>query len=121
MSQLMRARGHQTVGTMPNVSALGSDGKRLPEISGPFAWFMILTASFKASSARERFKKGIAVSEELKKRMEEPKTPPLLPRTLKGAPPQIRHAPPSSVVYRNTDPQHSRRRSRVFDELFPAE
>ncbi len=76
MAQMMWARGNQTVWTMPNVYALGSDGKVADGCRALDAIRVIhdLVGFFQnLRAARERLRKGTVASEEIKKRTAEPK------------------------------------------------
>jgi len=75
VAQLMWARGTQTIWTMPNVYALGSDGKVADGCRALDAIRVIhdLDDLFQnLRGARDRLRKGIVPSEEIKKRAGEP-------------------------------------------------
>src|SRR5580704_8325455 len=77
VTQMMWARGHQTIWTMPNVYAVGSDGKVADGCRAVDAIRVIhdLDSLFQnLRAARERLQKGIVASEEIKKREGEPKS-----------------------------------------------
>jgi len=125
VAQLMWARGHQTIWTMPNVYALGPDGKVADGCRALEAIRVIhdLDGLFQnLRGARDRIQKGIVPSEELKKRAGEPTPQP--------------HSTARFEAHLDTNPigpaerryvqEHGREAysqliARLFDELFPAE
>jgi hypothetical protein len=79
VAQLMWARGHQTIWTMPNVFALGPDGKVADGCRALEAIRVIhdLDGLFQnLRAARARLQKGIVPSEEIKKRAGDPNAQP---------------------------------------------
>ena len=79
VAQLMWARGNQTIWTMPNVYALGSDGKVADGCRAVEALRVIhdLEDLFhNLRVARDRLQKGIVPSEEIKKRVGNPNAQP---------------------------------------------
>ena len=75
VAQLMWARGNQTIWTMPNVYALGSDGKVANACRTLEALRVIhdLDDLFQnLRGARDRLRKGIVPSDEIKKRLGDP-------------------------------------------------
>jgi hypothetical protein len=74
-AQLMWARGNQTIWTMPNVFALGPDGRVADSCRALDAIRVIhdLESLFQnLRGARDRLRKGIVPSEEIKKRVGDP-------------------------------------------------
>jgi hypothetical protein len=125
LAQLMWARGTQTIWTMPNVFALGPDGKVADGCGAVEALRVIhdLDDLFQnLRGARDRLQKGIVPSEEIKKRVAEPN--------------RQSHASFRIETHAETNPVHSAERRyvqehgseayaqlllRLFDELFPPE
>jgi hypothetical protein len=78
-AQLMWARGNQTIWTMPNVFALGPDGRVADSCRALDAIRVIhdLESLFQnLRGARDRLRKGIVPSEEIKKRVGDPNAQP---------------------------------------------
>jgi hypothetical protein len=125
VAQRMWARGHQTVWTMPNVYALGSDGKVADGCRALDAIRVIhdLDSLFQnLRAARERLQKGIVPSEEIKQRMMEQKSEPRTVARLEAhavsnpiRPAELRYVQDHGSVAYNL------MLFRLFDELFPAE
>ena len=125
VAQLMWARGNQTIWTMPNVFALGADGKVADGCRAAEAVRVIhdLDDLFQnLRGARDRLQKGIVPSEEIKKRVGEPNRQP--------------HGTVRIEAHADTNPIHPAERRyvqehgseayaqllfRLFDELFPSE
>jgi hypothetical protein len=79
VAQLMWARGNQTIWTMPNVFALGNDGKVADGCRALEAIRLIhdLDGLFQnLRGARDRLRRGILPSEEIKERVGEPNPQP---------------------------------------------
>lgn len=79
VAQLMWARGNQTIWTMPNVFALGTDGRVADGCRALEAIRLIhdLDGLFQnLRGARDRLRRGIVPSEEIKKRVGEPNPQP---------------------------------------------
>lgn len=124
VAQLMWARGNQTIWTMPNVYALGTDGRVADGCRALDAIRVIhdLEDLFQnLRGARDRLRSGIVPSEEIKKRAGEPN-------------PQ-QHGTARIEVHVDTNPIRSSEQryvqehgsvayaqllARLFDELFPA-
>jgi len=125
VAQWMWARGHQTIWTMPNVYALGPDGKVADGCRALEALRVIhdLDGLFQnLRGARDRLQRGIVPSEEIKKRLGEPN-------------PQA-HDAFRLEAHKGTNPilpaerryvqEHGRKAyaqllARLFEELFPTE
>jgi hypothetical protein len=125
-SGLMWARGHQTIWMMPNVYALGADGKVASGCRALDAIRVIhdLDGLFQnLISARERLKKGIVPSETLKKWAEEPRMPPRATAHVEARRPFINPIRPAEQQYvqEHRSLAFARLLGRLFDELFPAE
>jgi hypothetical protein len=124
VAQLMWERGNQTIWTMPNVFALGPDGKVADGCRAVEALRVIrdLDDLFQnLRGARDRLQKGIVPSEEIKKHVGEPK--------------RQSHSTVRFEAYADTNSIHAAERRymqehgsvayaqllvRLFDELFPA-
>jgi hypothetical protein len=124
-AQSMWARGLQTIWTMPNVYALGSDGKVADGCRAIDAIRVIhdLDGLFQnLRAARDRLQKGVVLSDELKKRAQEPKSQPLVAARLEAHADQnpIR---PAELLYvqEHGSLAYSQLLVRLFNELFPAE
>jgi hypothetical protein len=124
VAQLMWARGHQTIWTMPNVFALGRDGKvadgcRALEVIRVIHDLEDVFQNLRG--ARDRLQKGIVPSEEIKKHVGEPK--------------RQSHSTVRFEAYADTNSIHAAERRymqehgsvayaqllvRLFDELLPA-
>jgi hypothetical protein len=125
VAQSMWARGNQTIWTMPNVYALGSDGKVANGCRALEALRVIhdLDDLFQnLRGARDRLRKGIVPSDEIKKRLGDPNAQP--------------HSTVRLAAHADTNPIRSAERrfmkehgsaafdqllARLFDELFPAD
>jgi hypothetical protein len=125
VAQLMWAPGTQTIWTMPNVFALGADGKVADGCRAVEALRVIhdLDDLFQnLRGARDRLQKGVVPSEEIKKRVGEPTRQP--------------HGTVRFEAHADTNPIHPAERRYVqergseaytqllfhlFDELFPPE
>jgi hypothetical protein len=125
LAQLMWARGNQTIWTMPNVFALGADGKVADGCRAVEALRVIhdLDDLFQnLRGARDRLQKGVVPSEEIKKRVGEPNRQP--------------HGTVRIETHADTNPIHPAERryvqehgsmaydqllARLFDQLFPPE
>jgi hypothetical protein len=125
VAQLMWARGTQTIWTMPNVFALGADGKVADGCRAVEALRVIhdLDDLFQnLRGARDRLQKGVVPSEEIKKRV--------------GEPNRQSHGIVRFEAHADTNPIHPAERRYVqehgseaytqllfhlFDELFPSE
>ncbi|MFZ1007113.1 MAG: hypothetical protein WAN65_09765 [Candidatus Sulfotelmatobacter sp.] len=125
MAQMMWARGNQTVWTMPNVYALGSDGKVVDGCRALDAIRVIhdLVGLFQnLRLARDRIQKGIVVSDKIKKPTGEPKSQARTVGRLEAhadsnpiRPAELRYLQDhGSVAY-------DLLLVRLFDELFPAD
>jgi len=124
VSQSMWERGHQTIWTMPDMFALGADGKVANGCRALDAIRVIhdLDGFFQnLISARERLNKGIVASEEFKKRTAKP-TPP--PRTVSRIETRPRPNPMRPAEQRYVQEHGSlafaQLLTRLFYELFPA-
>lgn len=124
MAQMMWARGHQTVWTMPNVYAVGSDGKVADGCRALDTIRVIhdLVGLFQnLRLAREHVRKGIVVSEKIKKPTGEPKSPATVGRLEAHAdsnpirPAELHYVQDHGLV------AYDLLLIRLFDELFPAE
>ncbi|MFZ1919174.1 MAG: hypothetical protein WAU58_16485 [Terriglobales bacterium] len=123
-AQLMWARGMQQIWTMPNVYALGTDGKVADGCRALEALGVIhdLDGLFQnLRSARDRLRKGIVSSEEMKKRAANPNPQEHTTARL-GA-----HTDPNPIrlaeqryVQEHGSVAHQQLLLRLFDELFPA-
>src|SRR5579863_3294356 len=125
MAQMMWVRANQTIWTMPNMYALGSDGKVADGCRALDAIRVIhdLVGLFQnLRAARERVQKGIVVSDKIKKPTEEQKTQGRTVGRLEAhldsnpiRPAELRYLQDhGSVAY-------DLLLVRLFDELFPAE
>jgi len=122
---MMWARGHQTIWTMPNVYAVGSDGKVADGCRAVDAIRVIhdLDSLFQnLRAAQERLQKGIVASEEIKKREGEPKS------QLRSVAQLEAHADSNPIrpaelhyVQDHGSAAYDLLLVRLFDELFPAE
>jgi hypothetical protein len=125
VAQLMWERGQQTIWTMPNVYALGPDGKVADGCRALEALRVIhdLDGLFQnLRGARDRLQRGIVPSEEIKKRAGEPRT-----QTHGWVRPEF-HAETNPIrpseqryVQEHGSAAYARLLVRLFDELFPAE
>ena len=125
VAQVMWTRGNQTIWTMPNIYALGSDSKVVDGCRAIEAVRVIhdLDDLFQnLRGARDRLQRGIVPSEEVKKRVEDPNAQ--------------RHSTARIEAHVDTNPIRPAERryvqehgseaydqllARLFDELFPAE
>jgi len=124
-SQLMWARGHQTIWTMPNVYALGPDGKLADGCQALEAIRVIydLEDLFQnLRGARDRIQRGILPSEEVKKRAGDPNPQPHSTARLEAhadtnpiRPAELRY------VQKHGSAAYAQLLARLFDELFPLE
>lgn len=125
VAQLMWARGHQTIWTMPDVFALGPDGKVADGFRALDAIRVIhdLHDLFQnLRGARDRLQKGIVPSEEIKKRVGDPNARPHGSVRLEA------HADTNPVrpaeqryVQEHGSAAYAHLLARLFDELFPRE
>jgi hypothetical protein len=125
VAQLMWARGHQTIWTMPNVFALGPDGRvadRCRALDAIRVIHDLESLSQNLRGARDRLKKGIVPSEEIKKRVRDPNVQPHGTVRLEA------HADPNPI--RPAEQRYMQERgsvaydqllARLFDALFPRE
>jgi hypothetical protein len=124
VAQLMWAGGDQTIWTMPDVYALGPDGKVADGCRAIEAVRVIhdLDGLFQnLRGARVRLQKGIVPSEEIKKRVVEPN-----PQALGTARLEV-HADTNPIrpaeqryVQEHGSLAYDQLLARLFDELFPA-
>lgn len=125
VAQLMWARGNQTIWTMPNVYALGSDGKVADGCRALEAIRVIhdLDDLFQnVRGARERLRRGIVPSEEIKRHVGEPNPQPHSTGRLEAHPDTnpIRPAERRYVQEHGSE-AHAQLLASLFDELFPPE
>lgn len=123
-ARILWSRGHQTIWTMPNVYALGPDGKVAGGCRALDAIRVIhdLDGLFQnLIAARERLRKGLVPSEELKKGTGEPKTPPIAAVQLQAHPQSnpVRFAE-SRYLQEHGAVAYNLLLLRLFDEMFPA-
>jgi hypothetical protein len=124
-AQLMWARGNQTIWTMPNIYALGPDGKVTGGCRALEAIRVIhdLEALFQnLLGARDRLQKGIVPSEEINKHVVKPK-----PQTHSTARLEV-HADRNPIrpaeqryVQEHGSVAYDQLLARLFDDLFPPE
>jgi hypothetical protein len=124
VAQLMWARGNQTIWTMPNVYALGSDGKVADGCRALDAIRVIhdLDDLFQnLQGARDRLQKGVVPSEEIKKHVGNPNAQPHSTARLEA------HADTNPIrpaeqryVQERGSVAYAQLLARLFDELFPA-
>jgi hypothetical protein len=110
VAQLMWARGNQTTWTMPNVYALGSDGKVADGCRALDALRVIhdLDDLFQnLRGARDRLRRGIVPSEEIKKRVAGPTPQPHTRLGLKRTQTQIRFALLNSATCKSMAQRHT--------------
>jgi hypothetical protein len=122
-AQLMWAQGHQTIWSMPNVFALGSDGKVADGCRALEALRVIhdLDGLFQnLRSARDRLQKGIVPSEQVKKRARDPNQP-LHASARLEAHADMNPIRPAELRYVQEHGSLSMEQflSRLLDELFP--
>jgi hypothetical protein len=125
VAQLMWARGTQTIWTMPNVFALGPDGKIADGCRAVEALRVIhdLDDLFQnLRAARDRLQKGLVPSEEIKKRMGDPNAQP------RGTVRLEAHADTNPIrpaeqryVQEQSSEAYTHLLFRLLDELFPSE
>lgn len=124
VAQHLWARGHQTIWTMPNIYAVGTDDKVAEGCRAIEAIRVIydLERFQNLRSARERVRKGILVSEQVKNRRADSK-----PQT-KGSVLLAAHADDNPVrsaerryLQEHGSLAYDQLLKRLFDELFPAE
>jgi hypothetical protein len=125
VAQLMWARGNQTLWTMPNVFALGTDGKVADGCRALDAIRVIhdLESLFQnLRGARDRLQRGIVPSEEIRKRVGEPNPQPHGNVRLEA------HADSNPIrpaeqryVQEHGSEAYTQLLFRLFDELFPHE
>jgi len=123
VAQLMWARGNQTIWTMPNVYAIGSDGKVADGCRALEALRVIhdLDDLFQnLRGARDRLRRGIVPSEEIKKRVGDPDPPPHSTARLEA------HADTNPIrpaeqryVQEHGSQVYQQLLRRLFDELSP--
>jgi hypothetical protein len=125
VAQLMWARGNQTIWTMPNVYALGSDGKVADGCRALDAIRVIhdLEGLFQnLRGARNRLQKGIVLSEKFKKRVVEPSPQPHSTARLET---HVDTNPIRTAEQRYVQGQgsvaYNQLLARLFEELFPSE
>jgi hypothetical protein len=124
-AQLMWARGNQTIWTIPNVFALGPDGRVADGCRALDAIRVIhdLESLFQnLRGARDRLRKGIVPSEEIKKRVGDPNAQPHGTVRLEA------HADTNPIrpaeqryVQEHGPVAYDQLLVRLFDELFPPE
>lgn len=122
-AQLMWARGNQTIWTMPNVVALGPDGRIADGCRALEAIRVIhdLEDLFQnLQGARDRLRRGIVPSEEIKKRVREPNPRPHNTARLEA------HADTNPIrpaeqryIQEHGSVAHAQLLARLFDQLFP--
>jgi len=125
VAQLMWARGMQTIWSMPNVYAIGSDGKVADGCRALDTIRVIhdLDDLFQnLRAARERLQRGIVPSEEAKKRAENPNPQPhsTVRLEMHTDTNPIRPAE-QRYVQEHGSVAYATLLVRLFDELFPAE
>ena len=125
VAQLMWAKGNQTIWTMPNVYALGPDGKVADGCRAVEALRVIhnLDGLFQnLRGARDRVRRGIVASEEIKKRADEvnPRPQATARLVVHAERNPIRLAEARYVQERGTR-AYEQMLKRLFDELFPSE
>ena len=124
VAQLMWARGHQTIWTMPNIYAVGTDGKIADGCRAIEAIRVIydLDRFQNLRNARDRVRRGVLVSEQIKNR-ETNSTPQAKGSVLLAT--QAEENPVQSSERRYVQDHGSlaydQLLKRLFDELFPAE
>jgi hypothetical protein len=125
VAQLMWERGQQTIWTMPNVYALGPDGKVADGCRALEALRVIhdLDGLFQnLRGARDRLQKGIVPSEEVKKRAGEPNPQPHVTARLEAhADTNPIHPAEQRYVQEHGSVAYDQLLARLFDELFPPE
>ena len=123
--QLMWARGIQTIWSMPNVYALGSDGKVADGCRALEAIRVMhdLEDLFQnLRGARDRLQKGIVPSEEIKRRAGDPNPHPHSTARLQArADTNPIHPAEQRYVQEHGPVAYALLLARLFDELFPPE
>jgi len=124
-AQFMWARGNQTIWTMPNVFALGSDGRVADGCRALDAIRVIhdLEALFQnLRGARDRLRRGILSSDEAKNRTTDPKAQPHSTSRLEA------HVDTNPIrpaeqryIQEHGSVAYAQLLARLFDELFPPE
>ncbi|HTC50250.1 MAG TPA: hypothetical protein VK722_23215 [Candidatus Aquilonibacter sp.] len=124
-AQFLWAHGHQTIWTMPNVYALGPDDKVADGCRALDAIRVIhdLDGFFQnLRAARERVRKGIVPSDQVKKQVGEPKSLPRAAARLEVHPdPNPMRAAELRYVEEHGSVVYGLLLVRLFDELFPAQ
>jgi hypothetical protein len=124
-AQLMWARGNQTIWTMPNVFALGADGKVADGCRAVEALRVIhdLDDLFQnLRGARDRLRRGIVASEEVKKRVGEPNPQPHSTFRFEAhADTNSIHAAERRYMQEHGSEAYTQLLFRLFDDLFPPE
>jgi hypothetical protein len=126
VAQIMWSRGHQTIWTMPNPFALGSEGKVADGCRAVEALRIMhdLEQLFQnLISARERLHKGIVPSEKLKLRSADVKSRPAQSRSLIVAHADTNPVRPAEQRYVQEHGAlvYEQLLTRLFEELFPPE
>jgi hypothetical protein len=123
VAQVMWARGNQTIWTMPNLYALGPDGKVADGCRGVEALRVIhdLDDLFQnLRGARDRLRRGIVPSEEVKKRAADPSAQ---PRSTSRLQVQVDTNPVRPAerryVQEHGSEAYAQLLARLSDELFP--
>jgi hypothetical protein len=124
-AQLMWARGNQTIWTMPNVFALGPDGRVADSCRALDAIRVIhdLESLFQnLRRARDRLRKGIVPSEEIKKRVRDPNAQPHGTVRLEAhADTNPTRPAEQRYVQEHGTVAYDQLLARLFDALFPRE
>ena len=125
VAQLMWTRGHQTIWTMPNVFALGLDGKVADGCRAVEAIRVIhdLEDLFQnLRGARDRLQRGIVPSDEVKKRTGDPNAQPHGTARVE-AHVEINPLRPAErrYVQEHGSVAYDQLLVRLFEELFPAD
>jgi hypothetical protein len=126
LAQVMWSQGRQTIWTMPDVFALGSDGKVADGCRAVEAVRIIhdLELLFQnLSSARERLHKGIVPSEQLKSRSAVVNSRPAQSSSLLVSHAEMNPVRPAEQRYvqEHGAQAYQQLQMRLFEELFPAE
>jgi len=124
VAQLMWARGNQTIWTMPNVYALGPDGKVADGCRAIETVHVIhdLDDLFQnLRGARDRLRKGIVPSEKIKRRVGDPNAQPHSTARLEARADTNPIRPAEQrYVQEHGAMAYKELLARLFDELFPA-
>jgi hypothetical protein len=124
-AQLMWARGNQTIWTMPNVFALGPDGRVADSCRALDAIRVIhdLESLFQnLRGARDRLRKGIVPSEEIRKRVGDPNAQPHGTVRLEAhADTNPTRPAEQRYVQEHGTVAYDQLLARLFDALFPRE